>query len=117
LKINKQTLSNKEAAAAYADITPPNSLLHSINDRMENNFFFVDGLQADRASKKLMRRHVMKGKNAGKTFHRPSKANQVVRYHAMDRIARPIGTQFLTFPFPVPMTKVASKAIYDCELY
>ncbi|RBR21689.1 uncharacterized protein FIESC28_04789 [Fusarium coffeatum] len=31
----------------------------------------------------------------------------------MERIERPIGTQFLTFPFPVPMTKIASKAIYD----
>ncbi|KAH7182594.1 uncharacterized protein B0J16DRAFT_343928 [Fusarium flagelliforme] len=80
---------------------------------MEQTFFFVDGLKADRKSKKLMRRHVMKGKNAGKTFHRPSKVNQIVRYHAMERITRPIGTQFLTFPFPVPMTKIASRAIYD----
>ncbi|KAJ4021439.1 hypothetical protein NW752_004447 [Fusarium irregulare] len=31
----------------------------------------------------------------------------------MERIERPIGTQFLTFPFPVPMTKIASEAIYD----
>ncbi|QPC60911.1 hypothetical protein HYE67_003142 [Fusarium culmorum] len=31
----------------------------------------------------------------------------------MERIARPIGTQFFTFPFPVPVTKVASKAIHD----
>lgn len=39
----------------------------------EKTFYFVDGIAADRASKKLMRRHVMKGKNAGKTFHRPSR--------------------------------------------
>ncbi|CAG9990899.1 unnamed protein product [Clonostachys byssicola] len=40
---------------------------------MSNNFFFIDGIQADRNTKKQMRRHVMKGKNAGKKFHRPSK--------------------------------------------
>lgn len=84
---------------------------------MEQNFFFVNGLQADRASKKLMRRHVMKGKNAGKTLYRPSRAAQVVQCHTMERIARPIGTQFFSFPFPVPVTKVASKAIHDCQLY
>lgn len=39
----------------------------------ENTFYFIDGLQADRASKKLMRRHVMQGKNVGKKFHRPSR--------------------------------------------
>ncbi|KAG8356851.1 hypothetical protein FVEN_g5561 [Fusarium venenatum] len=80
---------------------------------MEQSFFFVDGLHADKTSKRLMRQHVMKGKNAGKTFHRPSKVGQVARYHALERIARPIGTQFFTFPFPVPVTKVASKALHD----
>ncbi|KAF5245621.1 hypothetical protein FANTH_7257 [Fusarium anthophilum] len=86
---------------------------------MEQNFFFVDGLNADKTSKKLMRRHVMKGKNAGKTFHRPSRTNQVVQYRPMERIPRPLATQFFSFPFPVPVTKVAGKAIddsYDCSL-
>ncbi|RGP75148.1 hypothetical protein FLONG3_5832 [Fusarium longipes] len=77
---------------------------------MEHEFLFVDGLHTDKTSKKLMRRHVMKGKNAGKTFHRPSR---VVRYHTVERIARPIGTQFFNFPFPVQLTKVASKALHD----
>ncbi|KAI5461788.1 hypothetical protein BGZ63DRAFT_424645 [Mariannaea sp. PMI_226] len=40
---------------------------------MDKEFFFVDGIQPDRASKRLMRRHVMKGKNAGKTINRPSR--------------------------------------------
>ncbi|KAL6401646.1 hypothetical protein AUP68_15523 [Ilyonectria robusta] len=40
---------------------------------MNKTFFFIDGIQPDRASKRRMRRHVMKGKNAGKTFHRPSR--------------------------------------------
>ncbi|KAH7144929.1 hypothetical protein DER46DRAFT_85531 [Fusarium sp. MPI-SDFR-AT-0072] len=80
---------------------------------MEHNFFFVDGLNADKTSKKLMRRHVMKGKNAGKTFHRPSRTNQVVQCRPMERIPRPLATQFFSFPFPVPVTKVAGKAIDD----
>lgn len=37
---------------------------------MEKSFFFIDGIQADKTSKRLMRRHVMKGKNAGKKFQR-----------------------------------------------
>lgn len=36
-------------------------------------FYFIDGMNAGRESKRLMRRHVMKGKNAGKAFHRPSR--------------------------------------------
>ncbi|CCT71038.1 uncharacterized protein FFB20_07445 [Fusarium fujikuroi] len=80
---------------------------------MEQNFFFVDGLNADKTSKKLMRRHVMKGKNAGKTFHRPSRTSQIVQYRPMERIPRPLATQFFSFPFPVPVTKVAGKAIDD----
>ncbi|KAI1051637.1 hypothetical protein LB506_003046 [Fusarium annulatum] len=80
---------------------------------MQQNFFFVDGLNADKTSKKLMRRHVMKGKNAGKTFHRPSRTNQVVQCRPMERIPRPLATQFFSFPFPMPVTKVAGKAIDD----
>lgn len=34
----------------------------------------------------------------------------------MERIPRPLATQFFSFPFPVPLTKVAGKAIDDCEL-
>lgn len=37
---------------------------------MEGAFHFVDVLRTDKASKRLMRRHVMKGKNAGRTIHR-----------------------------------------------
>ncbi|KAL9473213.1 hypothetical protein ACSS6W_007593 [Trichoderma asperelloides] len=36
-------------------------------------FHFVDGIQTNRAAKKLVRSHVMKGKNAGKRFHRRSR--------------------------------------------
>ncbi|KAE8326024.1 hypothetical protein BDV39DRAFT_216191 [Aspergillus sergii] len=40
---------------------------------MEKTFCFIDGFQPGRMSKKLMRRHVMKGKNAGKKIHRASR--------------------------------------------
>ena len=45
---------------------------------MHQDFFFIDGIQADKTSKRLMRRHVMKGKNAGRTLHRPSRTKQRV---------------------------------------
>ncbi|KAB8268312.1 hypothetical protein BDV30DRAFT_17796 [Aspergillus minisclerotigenes] len=40
---------------------------------MEKTFCFIEGFQPGRLSKKLMRRHVMKGKNAGKKIHRGSR--------------------------------------------
>lgn len=40
-------------------------------------FYFVDGAQTNRAAKKLARSHVMKGKNAGKKFHRRSRLQLV----------------------------------------
>ncbi|UKZ73630.1 hypothetical protein TrVFT333_001278 [Trichoderma virens FT-333] len=49
-------------------------------------FFFVDGAQTDRAAKKLVRSHVMKGKNAGKRFHRRSRLQLALpRLHAGER--------------------------------
>lgn len=51
---------------------------------MTQQFMFIEGLQADMASKKLMRRHVMRGKNAGKKLQRPSRqaaALQPYRHH------------------------------------
>ncbi|KAF4465537.1 hypothetical protein FALBO_7621 [Fusarium albosuccineum] len=82
---------------------------------MEQTFFFVDGVHADRASKRLMRRHVMKGKNAGKTFKRQSRLSlQVAQRHTLTRIARPvISNPFRTFRFPVEVTPIAGKAIDD----
>lgn len=40
---------------------------------MEKSFHFVDTTRNDKDSKRRMRRFVMKGKNAGKTIHRPSR--------------------------------------------
>ncbi|ERT03258.1 hypothetical protein HMPREF1624_01564 [Sporothrix schenckii ATCC 58251] len=42
-------------------------------------FMFVNGRQNDRSTQRRMRRHVMQGKNAGKTLHRPSRQLKPVR--------------------------------------
>ncbi|OIW27630.1 hypothetical protein CONLIGDRAFT_716076 [Coniochaeta ligniaria NRRL 30616] len=89
----------------------------------EKTFYFVNGLDADRASKKLMRRHVMKGKNAGKTFHRPSRValqkarrpsavdcyHQEARYEYWMPLSaqtgmRSVGNALLSFSLPVEVT-------------
>lgn len=44
-----------------------------IKSAMEKTFHFVNGISPDEASKRLSRRHVMKGKNAGKKIHRRSR--------------------------------------------
>lgn len=51
---------------------------------MEKGFYFIDGYQPDRTSKKLMRRHVMKGKNAGKKFHRASRRTLAINSHQLE---------------------------------
>jgi hypothetical protein len=43
---------------------------------MQQAFLFIDGIHASKSSKRQMRRHVMRGKNAGRTLHRPSKPKQ-----------------------------------------
>ncbi|KAE8138646.1 hypothetical protein BDV38DRAFT_69075 [Aspergillus pseudotamarii] len=89
---------------------------------MEKTFYFIDGLQPDRTSKKLMRRHVMKGKNAGKKVHRASreglskdlhliKAVNTSGLHRMSRnddrsadlgpVDRKFGDTILTSAFPI----------------
>ena len=85
--------------------------------QMEQQFFFIDGMHADRAAKRRMRRHVMKGKNAGKTFQRRSKAGlQLVRRQPVaNGISRSICNPLLTFPFPVVVTPVEGKTISDCK--
>ena len=48
---------------------------------MQKGFFFIDGVQPYRAAQKSMRRHVMKGKNAGKKLVRPSRLKQQAKPH------------------------------------
>jgi hypothetical protein len=40
---------------------------------MEKSFYFIDGVKPSKDSKRVSRRHVMKGKNVGKRIHRPSR--------------------------------------------
>lgn len=48
---------------------------------MEKSFHFVDTTQNDKASRRQVRRFVMKGKNAGKTVHRPSRMAALAKHH------------------------------------
>lgn len=109
---------------------------------MEQTFHFVDGLSNDDKNKKLMRRHVMKGKNAGKKIHRRSRLDlQVTRsrpnvvihssqisnnlrqkyYHADWRYVSPnvlsidFRNVFLTFSLPVRVTPYSLEVINECE--
>lgn len=87
-----------------------------------------------------MRSHVMKGKNAGKTFHRPSRLDlarpRPYHYTTLLRtsratneeetsadsrglcpitIARNLGNVFLTFSFPLELTPDSLKVIDQCK--
>jgi hypothetical protein len=109
----------------------------------EKKYYFIDGIEADRASKKLMRRHVMKGKNAGKTFHRPSRvASEKARrtgtvdgscappaarccdpegryvywMHLSARtVVRDVGDMLLPISLPVEVTPQSLKVINQCK--
>lgn len=48
---------------------------------MTQEFCFVNATDIDKMTKKRMRRHVMMGKNAGKTVHRRSKKDQIHVQH------------------------------------
>ncbi|KAH7142113.1 hypothetical protein EDB81DRAFT_691592 [Dactylonectria macrodidyma] len=109
---------------------------------MDNTFFFVDGIEPDRESKRLMRRHVMKGKNAGKTFHRrsrpglasrqsnttlaPSSSSLYLSRHLdkqtsrwdwgclpTNAIGRNLGSVLFTCSLPVKVTTTSQKIIHQ----
>lgn len=112
---------------------------------MEKTFFFVNGIVNDENSKKLMRRHVMKGKNAGKKIYRRSRldlqatrrqtnvsdgssriyaernqfdhANHADwRYLSFDRVSIQLGNIFSTFYLPVEVTPYSLEVINKCEI-
>lgn len=112
---------------------------------MEKTFFFVNGIANDEKSKKLMRRHVMKGKNAGKKIHRRSRLDLQVtqsqfnvsdgpshihternqfdhmnhtdwRYLSPDRVSIQHGNIFLTFSLPVEVTPYSLEVINKCGI-
>ncbi|RYP43306.1 hypothetical protein DL770_011743 [Monosporascus sp. CRB-9-2] len=99
---------------------------------MDKTFHFLDGIRGDRASRRQMRRFVMKGKNAGKTFHRPSRLklarNQTNTSSALVRtsgdvdkgvltssnaIERVLGNVFLTLSLPVEFSPHSLKVINE----
>ncbi|MBV36668.1 MAG: hypothetical protein CMP47_14640 [Rickettsiales bacterium] len=92
---------------------------------MEDNFAFIDCTKSDRSTKKLVRSHAMKGKNAGKTHHRRSrldlsrshKSGQSALVQPLDRLNNQecrmgllgltyeaVGEQLLAIPFPIEAT-------------
>ncbi|CAK7211574.1 hypothetical protein SCUCBS95973_001161 [Sporothrix curviconia] len=104
---------------------------------MDGKFMFVDGIQNDRPTKRLMRRHVMQGKNAGKIVYRPSRLAQgkIVKAAgarcpsdfpsvspslpalavatAKLSLTKRFGSVMATVPAPVAMTPVAWQTISD----
>ncbi|RYP24905.1 hypothetical protein DL767_008529 [Monosporascus sp. MG133] len=103
---------------------------------MDKTFHFVDGIRGDRVSRRQMRRFVMKGKNAGKTFHRQSRLklarHQPNTSSALARISgdadkgvlassttieRVLGNVFLTLSLPVEFSPHSLKVINECKLY
>lgn len=57
---------------------------------MEKKFHFVNGISPDEASKRLVRRHVMKGKNAGKKVHRRSRMDLQVTQSRPNIVNNPL---------------------------
>lgn len=70
---------------------------------MQQTFCFVNGTHVDKLTKKRMRRHVMMGKNAGRTIHRKSKRDllptQVARMPAVSSVAMPQEPTYDRFAF------------------
>ncbi|KAH8898898.1 hypothetical protein GQ53DRAFT_878165 [Thozetella sp. PMI_491] len=102
---------------------------------MERTFQFVDVTRLDRATRRSMRSHAMRGKNAGKKFHRPSKFDLPKRryseyarqrsHHAPDEerstmelkplwtpgIAKSLGNVFLTLSLPLKLREHSLEVI------
>ena len=100
---------------------------------MQQTFCFVNGREVDRLTKKKLRRHVMIGKNAGKTFHRrsrkdlarieaavvqlpDSRAHQLYRQRNLDYYQpASIYNNVLTgLSFPVELTPHFAEIISNC---
>ncbi|KAJ6104423.1 hypothetical protein N7523_010743 [Penicillium sp. IBT 18751x] len=107
---------------------------------MEQKFHFINGLSNDEKSKKLVRSHVMKGKNAGKKIHRRSRLESQVtwilpnvaadyshvrndlrekyrdadwKYVSPNRLSIDFGISFLTFSLPVAVTPYSLEVINE----
>lgn len=105
---------------------------------MEKTFQFVDSTKVDSVTRKVMRSHVMRGKNAGKTVHRRSRLDlgagrmpydnasplrDLQSLHEAKRrdseelrsIERNLGNVLCTFPFPVELSENSLKTIDRCK--
>ncbi|KAJ5184276.1 hypothetical protein N7492_001892 [Penicillium capsulatum] len=75
------------------------------------DFIFVEGTP-DRHVRRRMRRHVMLGKNAGKTIHRPSRDERATRPRHPASVPRQVGNA-LTGLIPMRSTPVSALEITD----
>ena len=101
---------------------------------MEKTFQFVDtSAELDKSTRKLMRSHVMKGKNAGRTVHRRSKFElgewgtprgaatfpdeEATKRNldGLEPVARNLGSVLRTFRFPVELSENSLKMINQCK--
>lgn len=85
---------------------------------MADQFLFVDsGVQHDRAAKRRMRQHVMKGKNAGRRISRPSKLSIAPRGKQPwypGAVDEGFGIAFEMVGLPVKVTSRALRVINEC---
>ena len=98
---------------------------------MASKFHFVDVSNTDRASRRQMRRHVMKGVNLGRKIHRPSKQKlakqqlylcrrgeekEVEREHACPQaFPRDFENAFLSVMLPIEIAPSSLQIINDCK--
>jgi hypothetical protein len=109
---------------------------------MGKRFLFVDSTDVDRTTRKSIRRHVMNGKNAGKTHHRSSRLDLIRRTpynnnrttfqrsastsneeeaEADQELSCPVtnyrnlGNPFLSLSFPLELTPRSLKVINERE--
>lgn len=93
-------------------------------------FLFVDGLHADRAAKKRLRQHVMRGKNAGKKINRQSQTSKALVLKSPEPRARfqlkpfslvahlnRFGGTLSSLPFPIEVTADNLQVIDTCAYY
>jgi hypothetical protein len=108
---------------------------------MEKTFQFVDSRKVDKTTRKQIRSHVMKGKNAGRKLHRSSRlvgrrrydhcssfqriacvtddeqTNEERGYSGYAMIARNIQNSLLTlsFPFKFELSPHSIKVVNQCK--
>jgi hypothetical protein len=110
-----------------------------LNLAMEKSFQFVDSANIDNITRKSIRSHVMKGKNARRTVHRQSRLSLTTNWlpppshkattqrtlqapHKDEdpismsmQVSRNLGSVFLTFRFPIELTPHSIKVVNQCE--